>query len=182
MGTNNLRVLEITVISGENLCINRKTPVKKNAFVTVKTESFQEQTTEMDKDGGSYPAWDEKFVMEMPMHARYFTVDVGCKTKVGNRIIGTAKIPASDFLGGYVPQNYLHFLSYRLWDSHGERNGIINLSVRVKSSPDMEVGYGHGSGGGGGPTSCSRPWTGIAVGDHKVSHGGGVVTGIPVWS
>ncbi|KAL3517117.1 hypothetical protein ACH5RR_024019 [Cinchona calisaya] len=177
MGTNNLRVLEITVISGEDLSINRRQPVKKNAFVTIKTASFKDQMmmTKMDKDGGSYPAWDEKFVMNMPMHARYFTAEVRCKTNnAGERIIGTARIPASDFLGGYVPENYLHFLSYRLWDTKGERNGIINLSVRVKSSPEIKVN--------GGAASCSRPWSGAAAGaDQKVSDGG-MVTGIPVWS
>lgn len=172
----NMRVLEVTVISGEDLCINRKQPVKKNAFVIIRTDPVNEQTTKMDKDGGSYPAWDEKFVIGMPMHARYFTAEVRCKTNVGNRTIGTAVIPAADFLGGYVPENYLHFLSYRLWDPNGERNGIINLSVRVKSSS----GNG-GYGGSAAAASCSQqPWSGMAVCD-KVSNGG-VVTGIPVWS
>ncbi|XP_027109721.1 BON1-associated protein 2-like [Coffea arabica] len=179
-GSNDLRVLEITVISGEDLRINRKQPVKKNAFVTIKTDSFKEQTTKMDKDGGGYPAWDEKFVMDMPMHARYFTAEVRCKTAAGSRIVGTTVIPASDFLGDYVPENYLHFLSYRLWDSHGERNGILNLSVRVKSSSSVKNAYG--GGGSSHSAGCSRPWSRIAVGGQQVSNGEGVVTGIPVWS
>ncbi|XP_027102521.1 BON1-associated protein 2-like [Coffea arabica] len=178
--SNDLRVLEITVISGEDLRINRKQPVKKNAFVTIKTDSFKEQTTKMDKDGGGYPAWDEKFVMDMPMHARYFTAEVRCKTAAGSRIVGTAVIPASDFLGDYVPENYLHFLSYRLWDCHGERNGILNLSVRVKSSSSVRNAYGGGCSSHS--AGCSRPWSGIAVGGQQVSNGEGVVTGIPVWS
>ncbi|KAL3536863.1 hypothetical protein ACH5RR_000229 [Cinchona calisaya] len=180
--------LEITVISGEGLCMNRNKPIKKNAFVIIRTDSFNEQKTRLDKDGGSYPAWDEKFVMQFPMHAREFIAEVRCKRNGGgDRIIGTARIPASDFLGGFVPENYLHFLSYRLRDSKGERNGIINLSVRVKSSAPVNGGYGGGAAAIAKPaTSCSQqqqwqPWSsGIAVGD-KVSSVG-MVTGIPVWS
>lgn len=147
-----LRILEIRVISGEDLRINQRRQSVKNSFVVIKTDSGNNfsssstsyfpgeiRRTKLNTDGGSNPEWDEKLVMEMPLHARFVTVEVQCKKNGGNnsssssRIIGTVKIPVSDFIGGLVPENYLHFLSYRLRDTQGERNGIINLSVRIKS-------------------------------------------------
>ncbi|CAI9781565.1 unnamed protein product [Fraxinus pennsylvanica] len=159
------RTIEITVISGEDLRVNRRQPVKKNTFVIVQT--FSSRTTKMDTDGGSYPVWNEKLVMELPMHANFINVSVQCKAfSSGNKLIGTARIPVSDFSGGYLPENYLSFLSYRLRDRNGEKNGIINLSVKVIGPENM-----------GWAASCPRPWTKVPV-DNKVS--GGTVVGIPV--
>ncbi|CAK9134450.1 unnamed protein product [Ilex paraguariensis] len=165
------RNLEITVISGEGLRIKQRR-VKQNAFVILRTDSHNVRTTNSDAEGGSYPAWHEKLVVDMPMHARYVTVEVHCKTCSGNKIVGMARIPASDFLGGYVPANYLHFLSYRLRDVKGERNGIINLSVRVKSPAN--------GGCGGGSSSGGRPLFGAPIGQ-KVSNSNGIAVGVPVW-
>ncbi|CAA2969102.1 BON1-associated protein 2-like [Olea europaea var. sylvestris] len=159
------KTIEITVISGEDLCVNRRQRVKKNAFVIVQTDSSR--ATKMDTDGGSYPVWNEKFVMELPMHARFINVEVQCKAFTGgNNLIGTARIPVSDFSGGYLPVNYLSFLSYRLRDGNGEKNGIINLSVKVIGPENTSCA-----------ASCSTPWTAVPV-DNKFS--GGIVTGIPV--
>ncbi|KAL0464753.1 UNVERIFIED_CONTAM: hypothetical protein Slati_0362900 [Sesamum latifolium] len=155
--------IEITVISAEGLLLSRRRPVKKNVSVTVKTDPLNCRSTGVDPEGGSYPAWNEKLVMELPLHARFITVEA----HAGSRVIGVANIPVSDFSGGYLPENYLSFLSYRLRDSNGEKNGIINLSVKVK-----------GSGNTGCAASCSRPWMGILAADAKVSDG--IVTGIPV--
>nr|WNH14556.1 BON1 [Betula platyphylla] len=157
------RTLEVTVISGENLRTNRK-PVKKNTFVVIRTDSNNVCTTKMDADGGSYPSWNEKLVVDVPLHVRFITVEVQCKTSVGNKIVGVARIPISDFVGGYVPQSYLHFLSYRLRDSKGEGNGIINISVRAK----IPKSY----------SSCSEIGIGVPL---EESNFGGVVTGIPIW-
>ncbi|CAI9101727.1 OLC1v1039119C1 [Oldenlandia corymbosa var. corymbosa] len=178
MKNSDSRVLEVRVISAEDLSVNRRQPLKKNAFVVIKSEAQKiEAATTVDKDGGSYPSWDEKFSVDMPMHSRYLTAEVRCRGGAGgDRLIGSAKIPVTDFLGGLVPENYLHFLSYRLWDYNGERNGIINLSVRVvKGSPAAKVGFN----AGGASCSSTQPWAGVPVAD-KVSSGG-TVTGIPVW-
>ncbi|KAL2233926.1 BON1-associated protein 2-like [Sesamum indicum] len=153
--------IEVTVISGEGLLLSRR-PVKKNVSVTVKTDPFNSRSTGVDPEGGSYPAWNEKLVMELPLHAHFITVEA----HAGSRLIGVANIPVSDFSGGYLPENYLSFLSYRLRDSNGEKNGIINLSVKVKGSGNM--GY----------AGSSRPWMGVPTADAKVSDG--IVTGIPV--
>jgi Ca2+-dependent lipid-binding protein len=160
------RTLEVTVISGENLRTDRK-PVKKNAFVTIQTDSNKVCTTKMDADGGSYPSWNEKLVVDVPMHARFITVEVQCKTSTGgNKTVGVARIPISDFVGGHVPQSYLHFLSYRLSDYKGERNGIINISVKAKVPEYASCSSGTGMG------------MGVPLADNNF---GGVVTGIPVW-
>ncbi|PIN21994.1 hypothetical protein CDL12_05294 [Handroanthus impetiginosus] len=152
------------------LLLNRKKPVKKNAFVVVRCDPFNSRSTGMDREGGSYPAWNEKLVMELPVHSRFITVEAHS----GSKLIGTANIPVSDFAGGYLPENYLSFLSYRLRNANGEKNGIINLSVKVK-------GEGAKGGGGGCAASCSGwQWQGVpAVDGGKVSDLG-IVTGIPV--
>ncbi|XP_009626441.1 BON1-associated protein 2-like [Nicotiana tabacum] len=167
------RALEITVISGENLRESRTQWVKKNVFVNIKTESSSNiQTTRMDKEGGSFPVWNEKLIVDMPMHARYLTVEVQCKTSSGIKTIGIARVPTSDFIGGYLPENYLHLLSYRLRDEKGEKNGIINFSVKVKNvQPYSSTGCA---------TAYSQQWTAapVAMGSNA---SGGVVTGIPVY-
>ena len=160
------RTIEITVLSAENLRIDRRS-IKKNAFVVVRSNGGSDfRTTGIDVDGGSNPNWNEKLLLELPVHATALTVYVYCKTSTGDRLIGTATVPITDFSGGYVPENYLHFLSYRLKDQRGERNGIINLSARTKvpSAPEY---------------SCSAA-SSSAVG--KNDFGSGVVIGIPIWS
>lgn len=163
------RTVEITVISGEDLRNNRK-PIKKNAFVVIRTDSQNSCKTDMDTEGGSYPAWKQKLVVDIPMHAQFITLEVQCKTSMGDKTVGTARIPVSDFVGGYIPDNYLHFLSYRLRDYSGERNGIVNISARVKV-PEY--------------ASCSRTEVGVPFGVGVPLGGrnfGGIVTGIPVLS
>ncbi|PIN21995.1 hypothetical protein CDL12_05295 [Handroanthus impetiginosus] len=170
---NSSKVIEVTVISAEGLLLNRKKPVKKNACVVVRSDPFNSRSTGMDREGGSYPSWNEKLVMELPVRARFITVEAHS----GSKLIGTANIPVSDFAGGYLPENYLSFLSYRLRNANGEKNGIINLSVKVKGE-----GAKSGCGGGGSCTaSCSgRPWTGVPPVDGSKVSDLGIVTGIPV--
>ncbi|BFG21875.1 hypothetical protein CerSpe_081490 [Prunus speciosa] len=163
------RKLEITVISAENLQLDRK-PIKKNASATVRAEKeSQFRTTDMDTEGGAYPKWNEKLVLDLPLHARSLTVEIHCKTSYGVRTIGTAKIPVSDFVGGFVPEGYLHFLSYRLRNNRGERNGIVNISVRMQA-PELKACA----------TTSSHSSMGFPVADSSFG-GGGVATGVPVW-
>ncbi|OIW02070.1 hypothetical protein TanjilG_14593 [Lupinus angustifolius] len=163
------RTLEITILSCENLRLNKRS-IKKNTFVTVQFDASSEVCiTRVDSDGGSYPSWNENFVMDMPLHARFITAEVKCKTITGVKNVGFARIPVSDFIGGYVPENQVHFLSYRLWDSKVNRNGVINVSVRVKVSQHTSS------------NSTSLP---VAVKGVPVARNGSsrVVTGIPaVW-
>ncbi|KAL7158649.1 hypothetical protein ABFS83_02G158400 [Erythranthe nasuta] len=161
------KAMEITVISAEGLLVNRKQTVTKNVSVTVKTDPLNSRSTgRVDPEGGSSPSWKEKLLMDLPVHARFITVEVHS----GSRIVGAANIPVTDFSGGFLPENHLSFLSYRLRDGNGERNGIVNLSVKVR-----------GAGNTGCAASCSRPWIGVpglpAVGEKAPA---GMVTGIPV--
>ncbi|MQM17595.1 hypothetical protein Taro_050566 [Colocasia esculenta] len=129
-----LGTLEVTVISAEGLTLSSR-PVKKNAFVTVSTDPHSHASTRLDTDGGSYPRWDEKLSLALPPAAGFLAVEVRCREGSRLHTVGSASIPASDFLGGVLPADYLHFLSYRLRDSRGERNGIVNLSIRVVQPP-----------------------------------------------
>ncbi|XP_077247523.1 BON association protein 2 [Tasmannia lanceolata] len=125
------RCLDITVISAEGLKIANRW-IKKNTFVTVRSDSVNYQSTSVDRDGGSYPSWNEKLQLALPDSVRSFTVDVNCKTGFGSStVVGTCRIPMSDILEDYVPAYLIHFLSYRLRGRDGERNGIVNLAVRL---------------------------------------------------
>ncbi|KAG6432417.1 hypothetical protein SASPL_103993 [Salvia splendens] len=151
--------IEVTVISAEGLRLSRNQPVKNNSYVVVRSDPFSTRKTGMDRDGGSYPAWNEKLQMELPATARFLTVEAHS----GSSLVGAANIPVSDFAAAFLPRNYLNFLSYRLRDARGGKNGILNLSVRVTRRP--------------GPTGSAEPWPGVPVAaDGKA----GVVTGIPV--
>ncbi|XP_021887380.1 BON1-associated protein 2-like [Carica papaya] len=177
------RVLEITVLSAEDLRIDRKS-VKKNAYVTVKVDPFNYRTTRMEEQGGSYPSWNEKLEMDMSVNGntQFIALEVNCRTSSGERRIGSARMPVTDFMGGYAPEGHLHLLSYRLRDERMQRNGIINVSVRVrvrgqrtsfrdvksaerKTLPDY---------------ACSSQAVGYGVPAMERSYGG-AVTGIPVW-
>ncbi|KAJ9171337.1 hypothetical protein P3X46_014722 [Hevea brasiliensis] len=170
------RTLEITVLSAENLRLDGKS-VKKDAFVVVKFDSLISKSTKADHEGGSNPSWNQKLEMDMPIHARFIVLEVQCKIGSGNRVIGTAMVPVSDFFGGYTPVNYLHFLSYRLRDARGVKNGIINVSVKVKglavsgkNLPHYQISSS---------SSSSRPTWGLPA--VEKNYPGGVVTGVPVW-
>lgn len=125
----NTRTLEITVISGENL------RVTEDAYVVVRAESLNCCTTRTAKDDGTkLLSWNEKFLLDMPMHARSITFEVQCNRFKGFRPLGVARIAASDFLGGAVPENGLQVLSYGLRDWEGRRNGVIHFAVRVAAT------------------------------------------------
>ncbi|XP_047162440.1 BON1-associated protein 2-like [Vigna umbellata] len=165
------RTVEVTVLSAENLQMNKK-PLRGNTFVTVHSDASTDAgaVTKVDSEGGSYPSWNEKVVVNVPLHARFITVEVKSKTSsssTGSNSIGVARIPISDFIGGYVPENQLHFLSYRLWDGNVRRNGVINISVRVKVPERSSC------------SSNSMPFsavTGVPVAGNGST---GVVTGFP---
>ncbi|XP_030466393.2 BON1-associated protein 1-like [Syzygium oleosum] len=173
MANTHDRSLEVTVISGEDLRINNR-PIKNNAFVTVKADSCcspsSHDSTKPDARGESYPYWNEKLHVELPAGSRYVVAEVRRRSSSAeDSLVGTARIPVSDFIGGYTPENYLHFLSYRLKDAKGLRNGIINISVRVVTSSYK---------GASSSSSTSVPEFRIPVDQEK---SGGTVTGVPVW-
>ncbi|XP_050238877.1 BON1-associated protein 2-like [Mercurialis annua] len=178
--------LEINVISAENLHLDGK-PVKKDTFVVVRIDPVNYKSTRADHEGGRNPNWNEKLEMAMSMHDHFITLEVQCKIGSGNRIIGIARVPVSDFMDGYSPLNYLHFLSYRLRDSRNVRNGVINVSVKVKSFAGSVIpavkrnlqpavkGYNTAS-----SSSRKQQTWGVPARD-KNCYDGGVVTDVPVW-
>ncbi|XP_056160609.1 BON1-associated protein 2-like [Syzygium oleosum] len=168
------RRLEVTVISGEDLRINDR-PIKNNAFVTVKADCgspWSHDSTKPDDQGESYPYWDEKLHVDLPAGSRHLVVEVLRRSSsAGDRPVGTAWIPVSDF----IYTNYARFLSYRLRDAKGLRNGIINISVRVVSSSCKESLSCKGCSSSSSP---SVPEFGMPADREKNS---GTVTGVPVW-
>uniref|UniRef100_A0A6M2EVG5 C2 domain-containing protein n=1 Tax=Populus davidiana TaxID=266767 RepID=A0A6M2EVG5_9ROSI len=175
------RTIEVTVLSAENLRLDRKS-VKKNTYVIARAGPLNSGSTKDDFEGGSNPSWNEKITLDLPFQTRFISLEVKCRTSSGDRVIGTASLPISDILEDYTPENHLHFLSYRLKDSRGGRNGVINVSARVQTPVDSVCpsatknpsGYGCSS-------SWQQPALGVPVG-HQQNYYGGIVTGVPVWS
>ncbi|XP_043707999.1 BON1-associated protein 2-like [Telopea speciosissima] len=174
------RSLEVTIISAEGLRLDGRS-VKKNTFVIVRTDSDNQRLTSMDKEGGSYPSWNEKLEPPLPLpnSVQLITVEVQCNTFSGVKTVGTSKIPISDFIGDYTPPQYLHFLSYRLRDRNGERNGIINFSVRTIGSQSFAAAW---------PVLPPQPLGFPAVANKKINaasgsgseSGSGTALGVPV--
>ncbi|XP_058739879.1 BON1-associated protein 1-like [Vicia villosa] len=157
--------LEITILNAENLHVNNENYIKKNAFVSLWSDSsstnencYSTKENSEECDGGNCVSWNEKLVIEVPLKSRFIIADVKYKTSWGNiKSVGMTRIPVSDL---HVHDNHVQFLSYRLWDSKVRRNGVINISVRVKA---MEYSF---------------PVTGIPVAGNG---SGEIVTGFPVW-
>ncbi|KEH18934.1 BON1-associated protein 2 [Medicago truncatula] len=169
------QTIEITILSAENLQENKKA-IKGNTFVMVQCDGSNNEvsTTKLDSEGGSYPTWNEKVVIDVPLHARFVTIEVKYKTRGSSNSVGIARVPVSDFVGGYVHENQLQFLSYRLWDNRVMRNGVVNISVKVKMSQQNSCSSSMSS------TMNGVPVTGVPVaGNGSCSR---VATGIPaVW-
>ncbi|KAK9749358.1 hypothetical protein RND81_02G120500 [Saponaria officinalis] len=126
--------LEIKIRYVEGLTLGKK-PIRKNVFVILSIENQiysqnnRQVSTGICEEGEmSNPTWNEKLTMTMPIGTKYIILDICHKTKS----IATTRVPTSDFIGNYTPQNYVHFLSYRLRNSYDEPNGIINFCVNVK--------------------------------------------------
>jgi Ca2+-dependent lipid-binding protein len=176
------RTIEITILSAENLSLDRKS-VKKNAYVIARIDPINYGSTKADFEGGCNPSWNEKLTLDMPFQTRFITLEVKCKTSSGDRVVGTASLPISDISGDYTPESYLHFLSYRLRDSRGEKNGIINVSARVKVQVEsMSPAVTKNPMRNGCSSSWQQPTLGVPAGHQKISYYGGVVTGVPIWS
>ncbi|KAJ0239901.1 BON1-associated protein 2 [Hirschfeldia incana] len=186
------RSLEIELISAEGLKVDRK-PVKRKTFCVLRID---QETRECKPDdlGGSYPVWKDKLEMDMAMNGsvRFISIEVLYKTSGGaEKSVGLAKIPVTDFMGGFAPQGHLNFLSYRLRDEYGDKSGIVNVSIMVKpdvnslkySSPSLAAPADYGacsSQAAAGNSQMWRPRTSSSMA-LTAGYGGRVVTGVPVW-
>nr|DAD47977.1 TPA_asm: hypothetical protein HUJ06_017914 [Nelumbo nucifera] len=168
MEKTSLVSLEINVISAQDLRLHHRS-IKKNAFVVVRTDSQNSCSTSVDTRGGSCPSWNEKLSLPLPNSAKFITVEVQCKTHSRIRTVGTANIPVSDFIGDYTPSFYQHFLSYRLREPDGERNGIVNLSIRAVVPQQYNL-----------RPSPMPPLFGAGLLEAAEKRSGGIAIGIPV--
>ncbi|CAN6836441.1 hypothetical protein Bca4012_034623 [Brassica carinata] len=188
------RSLEIELISAEGLKVNGK-PTKRKTFGVVIIDQETYHTCKVDEQGGSYPIWKDRIKTEMAVDGtvRFISVEVFYLTSGGaKKSVGVAKIPVTDFMGGFAPQGHLNFLSYRLRDEYGDKSGIVNVSIMVKPdvndvkysspSPLMVPSLGY--------TACSsqaaavngqmwRPRTSSSMAT-TTGYGGRIVTGVPV--
>ncbi|XP_010506554.1 PREDICTED: BON1-associated protein 2-like isoform X1 [Camelina sativa] len=187
------RSLEVEVISAQGLKVDRK-PLKKKTFTVVSIDDKHSWKSNLDDLGGSCPVWKYKFDIEMPINGsvRFISVDVFYRTSNGaEKLVGHAKIPVTDFMGGFAPQGHLNFLSYRLRDDYGDKCGIINVSIMVKPDgsyndhksilPLPSSSFAACSSQAAAATN-NQMWRQRTSMASTAGYGGGrVVTGVPVW-
>ncbi|KAK7390023.1 hypothetical protein VNO78_25321 [Psophocarpus tetragonolobus] len=177
------QTLEITVRCGENISVDQRLGAE-NVYVVVRAESPNCCTTKMVNENGGVHAWNEKFLLEVPSHARSVTFEVQCKKYKGVRPIGVARIALSDLVSSNnnaVSDNVPQMLCYGLRNWEGRRNGVIHFSV--KEATQTEDNLCSQTKQAKDITTCERSEhevMGIQVDQHKLSP---VVIGIPVsWS
>ncbi|EOA25491.1 hypothetical protein CARUB_v10018832mg [Capsella rubella] len=181
--TSMTKTLEIHLRSAEGLKLNRKA-LKKKTFAVVRIDE-KSRNSNLDESRVSNPTWN--FKSEIPINAsvQFIFVEVFYRTRSGHdKKLGEAKIPKSDFMGRYSPEGHLNCLSYRLRDEFGDKCGIVNVSILVKSDPTTTAtttavrDYG----------SCSSQATDIGMWRPRSEtpsidgYGGRIVTGVPVWN
>ena len=157
---------------------------KSNLYVVVRAESINSYTTCMAMEGATNnnPTWNHKLVVDVPVHARSITFELKCKSSTkGVKDVGVARVAVSEFIGGVgVPQHGLQFLSYRLRDWEGRRNGVLNFSVKVVSSPEYAASPAKVAAEKVSPCGFQMRGT-MGATSSSSSSCGGVVTGVPVW-
>ncbi|WVZ16094.1 hypothetical protein V8G54_009076 [Vigna mungo] len=135
------RMLEIIVVSGENIRLDRNSV--SEVCVVVRAESLNCCTTKMVNGNDGVHAWNEKLVLEVPSYARSVTFEVQCKKYKEARPVGVARIALSDLVSvknhsvvsENVPQSFCYGL--RGWD--GRPNGVIHFSVKIVDNLCLET-------------------------------------------
>lgn len=155
------------IVSAENLCIAKKHIQTMNVFVVIRGGSGDECTIKPPTENGDgILTWNEKVDIKLSENASFISIELHCRTSSGKgNLVGASRVPVTDFVGGFMPTNHLQFLSYRLRNSDGDPNGIVNISVRVKSLPCRYSG------------ALMQTEMGIPVGGPR--RFGAVVTGVP---
>jgi Ca2+-dependent lipid-binding protein len=90
------RAIEITIISGQNICVDRNSKAD-DIYVVVRTDSLNSCTTKMAKQNEDLLSSNEKFKLHIPTHAKSVIFEVQCKKYKGAPPIGVARIALFGF-------------------------------------------------------------------------------------
>lgn len=132
------RTLEVTLISAEGLKdVNRLGKVR--TFAVAWVDPSARQSTGVDKEGGTNPAWNETLSFTVPEASFHhpsarLTVEINHKGNLcGNTVLGTAHVPLAELLNDtYTNRNSGKTLfSYQVRRPSGRPQGSLNLSVRL---------------------------------------------------
>lgn len=172
--------LEIDIRSAEGLKLNRK-PVMKKTFAVVKIDE-KSGVSNLDESRGSNPTWNYKTEMPINGSVRFIYIEVFYRTGSGHdKKLGEAKIPTKDFMGRYSPQGHLNFLSYRLRDEFGDKCGIVNISIIVKSDSNTATTAMRDYGACSSQAAETGLWRPRSETPSIDGYGGRIVTGVPIW-
>ncbi|GLJ55917.1 hypothetical protein SUGI_1200570 [Cryptomeria japonica] len=133
--------LEIVIISAYDLksLTNFGRPMR--TYANVWSDCTTQNSTRVDRHGGRYPTWNDKFQMTvskgfLKQKGSSLLVQIYCKTMLGKKRVGSTRMPYSDILEGYTPPDSIHFLSYRIRCPNGSPQGTLDLSIRFLDKID----------------------------------------------
>ncbi|KAG7561634.1 C2 domain [Arabidopsis thaliana x Arabidopsis arenosa] len=178
--TTMTKTLEIDLRSAEGLKLNRR-PIKKKTLCVVSIDE-KSRKSNLDESKRSNPTWNYKSEIPINGNVQFITIEVFYRTGSGHdKKIGEAKIPTKDFMGRYSPEGHLNFLSYRLRDEFGDKCGIVNLSILVKSDPTTATTAIRDYGACSSQAADTGLWRPRSETPSIDGYGGRTVTGVPVW-
>ncbi|GLJ55924.1 hypothetical protein SUGI_1200660 [Cryptomeria japonica] len=135
---------EIEIISAQDLKCVTSFGRPMRTYSVVWSDSTAQKCTRIDREGGSYPTWNDKFQMTvtkgfLKQKGSAALVQIYCKTMTGNKRVGSARMPYSDILEGFTKPESIHFLSYRIRTPNGRPRGYLDLSVRFLEKIDPRL-------------------------------------------
>ncbi|XP_014516193.1 uncharacterized protein LOC106773940 [Vigna radiata var. radiata] len=134
--------LEITVMSGENISVDRNSAAEM--YVVVRAESLKCWRTKMKNGDDGVHAWNEKLLLEVPSYARSVTFEVQCEKYKGFRPVGVARIALSGLLVAkndniVLSESVSEMFCYGLRSWDGRRNGVLHFSVKIVDNLSAET-------------------------------------------
>lgn len=136
--------LEVVIISAHDLKCVTSFGRPMRTYAVVWSDSTTQNSTRTDRKGGRYPTWNDKFQTTvnkgfLQQKGSALLVKIYCKTMMGKKRVGSARMPYSDILEGYTPPDSMHFVSYRIRRPNGRPRGTLDLSVRFLDKMDPSI-------------------------------------------
>ncbi|XP_059070138.1 BON1-associated protein 2-like [Cryptomeria japonica] len=114
-------------------------------YANVWSDPTNRNSTRVDRHGGSYPTWNDKFHMDvskcfLQQKGSTLLIQIYTKTLLGKKRVGSARVPYADILEGFTKPDSIHFLSYRIRSRNGRPRGTLDLSLRFLDKIDQSLG------------------------------------------
>lgn len=135
---------EIVIISAHDLKSVTNFGRAMRTYANVWSDSTTRSSTRVDRHGGSYPTWNDKFHMRvskrfLQQKGSTLLIQIYSKTLLGKKRVGSAGVPYADILEGFSKPDSIQFLSYRIRSRNGRPRGTLDLSLRFLEKIDPSL-------------------------------------------